>query len=888
MKKLLEKYLKVYSHEFSKFAWLAAIFFVIFFVTAIFRTYVDAAFLKRYGPDYIPMMLVINALLTFVVLGVVDRLSRRYLDHFLLSGFLGCLGVMVFILFWMVKSGFSIAYPILYQLLYLLDSILLVYLWNMAGDLFDTRQGKRIFPLVTMSQVLGTTTGSFITKPVTLLIGEDPTLLVFAVVCLATAFFLGRTGPEIFKGQKPKAASTTARGDSGRIPLSRVPSLIAEYPMVRYLIVTGLIPNILLPIFLYQFSVIANHTFASEQALISFLSIFRGMTTLMTFVLLFFVGRLYSTMGLANASLVHPINFALLFGSLQAFFNIYVACYGQFTAILIQRAISGPVNKILYNVLPKELIAWSRTFIRGTVLKVGMLAGSMSMIILKPVVDARSFSYLAFVLSIWWVVETLIFRRHYKRILKQVIAEKEIDFDQVESVRAFDSGGAAMELGPVPVEDRTEEAAAVGTGKAPAIEPEVALKMMDDPNPNTRAEAAASFAMTQDVRAVRKLVQFLDDTDIHIRNAAIEALIAYRDKILPYLEVSLIDSTPRIKQGILEVIRLSGLKGFEVVPFLAKELNDAYSNLVVLRRMQSESDGVSITMLKEHLRETNDEILRLIFYALWVYHADMRLIYNALKSETASIAVELVENSIEKEITPYLIPLIEDVPLDEKIEKGRQHLPLIRKDNPERLLTFLAESDDPVTRIMALFVIAEHMPYESFIPVIEQRLTDEDRGVQELARYALARTRNEVAQMPEIIEMINKLRNFTLFEDMGIRELHAIATVLKVERFNAGDLMIVEGEENSTIYLVMSGSVRIVNGWGTPDEKERAVIGAGSFLGELSMFTRMPPNATCIAAEETEAFLLPHHQFIEIMRVYPQIGINLCRFFSMKCRQAIY
>ena len=123
---------------------------------------------------------------------------------------------------------------------------------------------------------------------------------------------------------------------------------------------------------------------------------------------------------------------------------------------------------------------------------------------------------------------------------------------------------------------------------------------------------------------------------------------------------------------------------------------------------------------------------------------------------------------------------------------------------------------------------------------------------------------------------------------MGIRELHAIATVLKVEHFAAGDAMIVEGEENSTIYLVMSGSVRIVNGWGTPNEKERAVIGAGSFLGELSMFTRMPPNATCIAAEESEAFLLPHHQFIEIMRVYPQIGINLCRFFSMKCRQAIY
>ena len=67
---------------------LPAIFFVIFFVTALFRTYVDAAFIKRYGPQYIPYMLVINALLTFVIMGVIDRLARRFMDYHLLAGFL--------------------------------------------------------------------------------------------------------------------------------------------------------------------------------------------------------------------------------------------------------------------------------------------------------------------------------------------------------------------------------------------------------------------------------------------------------------------------------------------------------------------------------------------------------------------------------------------------------------------------------------------------------------------------------------------------------------------------------------------------------------------------------------------------------------------------------
>jgi len=50
-----------------------AIFFAIFLVTAVFRNYVDTAFLKRYGAQYIPQMLVINALLTFVIFGIADR-----------------------------------------------------------------------------------------------------------------------------------------------------------------------------------------------------------------------------------------------------------------------------------------------------------------------------------------------------------------------------------------------------------------------------------------------------------------------------------------------------------------------------------------------------------------------------------------------------------------------------------------------------------------------------------------------------------------------------------------------------------------------------------------------------------------------------------------------
>jgi CRP-like cAMP-binding protein len=190
--------------------------------------------------------------------------------------------------------------------------------------------------------------------------------------------------------------------------------------------------------------------------------------------------------------------------------------------------------------------------------------------------------------------------------------------------------------------------------------------------------------------------------------------------------------------------------------------------------------------------------------------------------------------------------------------------------------------------MLSLFVIAETQDGKSYIPIIQSRLDDRFGYVRELADYAMKRGMNEVVDMPDVISRINTLKDFGIFEGMGIRELHAIASVVNVETFRPGDIMIREGEENSSIYLVVTGKITIFQGYGTEDQKEKVTIGDGSFLGELSLFTRLPPNATCVAAEVTEAYVLRHHQFQEIMRVYPQIGINLCRFFTMKLRQIAY
>lgn len=877
MRAFFEKRLKVYEHEFSPFIWMALLFFLLFFVTAIFRNYVDTTFLKRYGVEHIPLMMVVNSLLTLLLFDFMNRIGGRFPDHLLLAGFLLFYAGLVSALFFTIRLGAEFPYPLLFQLLYLQDSVLLVYLWNISGDLFDARQGRRIFPLITASQVIGTTSGNLLTSPIATALGRDSTLFVYAGACCLTGYLLITTTRKILPSAGTFRSNKT---ESQRKRWVEIPGIIKKYPLIRYLIILGLIPNVLLPIFLYQFNVIANRAFISENSLISFLSIFRGGTTFTIFIILMFMGRLYNRVGIVYSTMIQPVNFAVVFAGLSFFFNIVVASYGQFTILLVQRAIAGPINKILFNLVPKEVGEWSRVFVRGTVVKFGIMIGSLLMLCLKPLMSSQALAPIAFFLSMYLFMETLAFGRQYKRALKQVITEERIDFDQLEAASSMNPGSTAMDVHSTKT-THWEEIPTAEPPNATAMPSDAALKLMGDDDEMTRATAAASFAVSRDPRAVSGLIRLLNDRE-EVRRAAMESLASYGKTIRPFLEETLIESPLRVQRGILEVLRLSGQKDADILPFIGRRVSEAYENLNAIHQLESDCTSGAVDMLKTHLEEKNQELLSLIFHALWVNHADMRLMYEALKSSETSAAVELVETSVDRAVSKYFVPLIDSIPLKDRIHQGRGVLPLKRSRDMESILTHLVASRDATTRMLAAYTVGECYPGLAFLPVLDHMTEDRDRSVREVALYAMKRCLNEVTEMPDIIDRTNKLKDFLMFDGMGMRELQAIASVITLETPEPGEIIIKEGESNASLYLVVKGRLTLYRQYGTSDEVEERSLGPGSFMGELRLFTELPSSVTCVATEAAELYVLRKQHFQEIMKIYPQIGMNLCLFFALK------
>ena len=873
MNDFISQKLNLYDHERRSCQWAALLFFFVFFFLGIFRSYVDATFIKRCGAEQIPVMLLINGVLTVALFHLTSRLFRQTTDAMVTAGCMIFCAVMTVILYMMVLKGAVIAYPLLFQLMNILDSFFLVYLWNIAADIFDARQGKRIFPLITAGQVLGAALGGMVVAPLAGIAGYNSLLIIVATGYLLIGAVLAATaGRFVPRTEHLRKAPTPVPPKPGEII-----SLIREYPILRYLMVNAVVPNILLPIFTYQFAVIAQSAFHSERSLLMFLGVFRGVSTLIAFGFMLAMGKLYARIGLTKASFVHPVNFLTVFAGLAASFHIAVAAYGQFSVLTIQRAVAGPINKVFFSMVPRRIARWSRIFIGGSVVKASVIVSALGMVILKKFIPAHDLAFPAVFLTGYWIYETSRFYRRFSSGLKQTLLDHAIDYSRIES----DSG---MPFTSFP-ELQKEEISADRPDSVFPEQLEEILERFDDPDETVRVQAINAISGSENVRAVNRLIKKMIDVGV-VRRAAIDCLSYYGERFQPFFEAVLLDAPLRMQQGIVEAMRLSGKKHTPLA-LIGRELKNIYPTLSMIDVLSKEPSSPGVDMLIAHLTEVNENSLKLIFQAMRIGNEDIGLIYGALHSDRAAVAAELLESILRPEIARLLMPLIENIPLQDKIAKGRAMLAFQQFHDLASLLFFLGESPDPTARMLTAFAIGEHAPELFYYPAIERLLDDSQENVRQTAAYAMKIITGGNPFMPEIVFNMNILKETPLFNGMAIRALEAVGAVVRQQFYKTGDILIREGTPIDALFCIISGRVDLCIRYGRSDGNIIGSLSDGAIFGEKSLFTHSPAGSTHVVASDfMEAYVIDHEYIRELMNIYPQIGINMAMFFALQLEAA--
>jgi diguanylate cyclase (GGDEF)-like protein len=114
-----------------------------------------------------------------------------------------------------------------------------------------------------------------------------------------------------------------------------------------------------------------------------------------------------------------------------------------------------------------------------------------------------------------------------------------------------------------------------------------------------------------------------------------------------------------------------------------------------------------------------------------------------------------------------------------------------------------------------------------------------------------------------------------IFSLLDPEETARVAGYLDPVELASGDVLFREGDPGDNLYIIRSGRIRI--GIRLPDGSEHrlAELGAGDFLGEMSIFDHAPRSATCRALEATSLLALSKDEFSAIIAEQPRIALKL-------------
>ena len=427
------RWLNIYEEEVSLFLWTLALLFVVRSSGILLNNYAETAFLKRYGVEFLPVVNMLNAVVTVITMGFMAGLIQRYPGPGLLGGLFVFCGGSVVAIRALIPLGIELVYPILFMLKAQYEVLLALLFWNLANDLFNTRQSKRLFPLITAGGVIGQILASFGTPWMVRVLAFDNLLIVYLAVTLAGAGVVGGMKarfPSLLMGEARSPAAKARRSMLEEV--RNVWPLMKESMLLRLMIVLTFMPNVVIPILNYQFNYAVDGRFASEFSMVEFFSYFRGVLNIINLFLLLFVGKVYGRWGLPVALMFHPFNYVLAFLSLLLRFDIFSAMYARMSANVIRTTINIPANAILMGLFPASYRGLVRPFLRGTVVRGALFLGSGLILISARLFHPRYLSLVALPFVLCWLAGPFLLKRRYGAILLDLIARNQLDLKSLE------------------------------------------------------------------------------------------------------------------------------------------------------------------------------------------------------------------------------------------------------------------------------------------------------------------------------------------------------------------------------------------------------------------------------------------------------------------------
>jgi AAA family ATP:ADP antiporter len=212
-----------------------------------------------------------------------------------------------------------------------------------------------------------------------------------------------------------------------------------------------------------------------------------------------------------------------------------------------------------------------------------------------------------------------------------------------------------------------------------------------------------------------------------------------------------------------------------------------------------------------------------------------------------SSASEYLDNILSAPLRKQVLPVIEDMPRDERVRRGNVLIKTRRRDVEETLLQ-LINDDDAVMAATAIDVVREQKLW-SLADDVEHVLAHRDVHdwyVFEAASWALAERRMPAERRRELwleplpaAELAGRLRRLPLFASVSVDELFRFASASRQVRHEPGTVLEQEGSVPSVVHILLDGSVTV-----SGRDRASSPVKAPTALGFIEAMAGLPMPET--------------------------------------------
>ncbi len=124
------------------------------------------------------------------------------------------------------------------------------------------------------------------------------------------------------------------------------------------------------------------------------------------------------------------------------------------------------------------------------------------------------------------------------------------------------------------------------------------------------------------------------------------------------------------------------------------------------------------------------------------------------------------------------------------------------------------------------------------------------------------------------------IRGASLFSGLKEKQLKTIVDAGKELSYEAGRVIVKEGEMGVGFYLILDGSVEVRRG-----TRVLSKLGTGQFFGEMALLDRQPRSADVVATSPTKCYVLTAWAFAALVRSQPEMALNMLRELTARLRK---